>query len=113
MPRTYRITWAPPVVVTANDENEAWAKFCDGNEEARKHPKLYPRYIEEVVTTEDVRQPEEVTPVTTEVDQLPASEAIDRISRMRSRPHLEAIVNSDQRQTVKEAARKRLTEIPQ
>lgn len=114
MHKQYRITWAPGVIVTAENETEAWAKFCDGNEEARKHPKMYPQIIEEVLPEPTpVEHSIPVHIVDGPVDQLPANEAIDQISRMRSRDRLKEIVASDQRPTVVQAARKRLTEIPE
>jgi hypothetical protein len=47
------------------------------------------------------------------VHDIPANEAIDKISRMRTKERLEHIANNDQRPTVKAAAEKRLGEIDQ
>lgn len=45
----YQVTWGPEVrVVHAEDENTAWAKFCDGCDVARKTPQLYERSVKEI-----------------------------------------------------------------
>lgn len=48
---------------------------------------------------------------TSEVANLTVTEAADKISRMRSKEHLQSIADTDKRQGVTEAAKKRLAEL--
>lgn len=126
--RTYHVEWGQEAAdVTAENEYDAWAKFCDGHTQAQRHPNAFERKITEIggegPAPEDVlrgaepseaaeTQQPEVESDESPVDQLPAHDAIDRISRMRSRDRLNEIIANDQRQTVVHAARRRLGELP-
>ena len=45
----YQVTWgSESLVVEAGDESAAFAKFCDLNEVARRHPRLHARKVLEV-----------------------------------------------------------------
>lgn len=102
----YQVAWGDETkVVTAETENDAWAKFAESSELATRHPKLHER---EIVELEDVVLAE---PVASPVANLTADEAKDHISRMRSVEKLEEIIASDSRVTVVEAAHKRLAEL--
>lgn len=48
----YQITWGESsLVVTAENESVAWAKFCEREDAARKHPNKHARVIREVDLT--------------------------------------------------------------
>jgi hypothetical protein len=47
--KNYQVTWGVDTnVVTAENENDAWALFAQDHDLARKHPKLFERKLEEV-----------------------------------------------------------------
>lgn len=48
---------------------------------------------------------------TSEVADLTVDEAVDKISRMRSKDHVQSILDTDQRKGVTEAAKKRLSDL--
>lgn len=106
----YEVTWGEESsVVAAPNEKDAWSKFVEGHDLAAKHPELHERVIE-VVEEAEVVEDEESTEQSPVVDQT-ADEARDHISRMRSAEKLQEIIDTDQRVTVQEAARKRLAEL--
>lgn len=106
----YRVTWGEEVVlVEAADEAEAWAKFCEGHDVARKHPKMHERKVEEI---KPAPVKEAVSkPVRSPVEDLLAHDAIEKIGHMRSVDSLQKIVDNDTRSTLTEAAQKQLDEI--
>jgi hypothetical protein len=123
--RRYSVTWgAETREVEAVHEDDAWSQFIGGNENSivYKNPNLYERIVKDLgpVNPED-ESAEEVedeggsdagTQTTaTAVSSLNAPEAKDHISRMRSADALQKIIDNDERVTVKDAARQRLTEI--
>jgi hypothetical protein len=58
---TYRVTWGVDVAdVYAADENEAWAKFCQGHDVARVHPHLHKREVKVVEATKPADKPKPV-----------------------------------------------------
>lgn len=55
--KTYEVIWgADSAQVQAICEQDAWAKFADGNSLAQKHPHLYDASIKEVEQKEAPKQ---------------------------------------------------------
>ena len=100
----YQVTWGDEsATVDADNESDAWAEFCKSNTLAQQHPKAFER---DVVEIDEVEPAEEV--VVSPVFDQNAIDARDSISRMTSVEKLQAIVDTDPRITVVEAAKHRL-----
>lgn len=109
----YRVTWGDETrEVEALNETDAWTQFVGENtdSEAYKRPATHHKIIEKL----DDEKPKSHKPVEGKVSPVvneSAELAIDNISRMRSREHLQEIIAYDTRSTVAAAAKKRLAEL--
>lgn len=107
----YKVTWGEKEeIVYAPNETDAWAKFAEGCDLATRSPKLFRRVIE-LLEDGSPKEANEDAKASSPVADSSADEAIDHIRRMRSAEKLQQIADADERVTVAQAAKDRLTEI--